>query len=106
MSAEKILAALGLGACVVMLIRVAFGKRSNVLRGDAGENCWRKIKRRVFEFIQWHVRRRLARQVTRDVILRAKMRSINRSEGRVVDKPELFGGGDGSKKPSSKPDSS
>ena len=105
MSAEKILAALGLVACVFMLIRVAFGKRSNVLPGDAGEGCWKKIKSRFFEYVQWHVRRRLARQVTRDVILRAKMRSTNRSKG-PVDKPELLGGADGSKKPSSEPDCS
>ena len=103
MSAEKLLAALGLVVCAFMLIRVSLGKWDRPLSGGNRQATWRKFKRFVYALMQWPSRRRIARQMARDVILRAQTRSTSRGQD-SVHKPEAFGGDKSPKNPPSETD--
>jgi hypothetical protein len=100
MNPEKLLAALALAVCVVMLLRMALPATRRARLDRAMLRIWQQLSASVHNLIHWSARRRAAREAAQDAIRRAQTKPSGQWKGNVYT-PDSFGS---ERKPPSKRD--
>jgi hypothetical protein len=100
MNPEKLLAALALAVCVVMLLRMAVPATRRARLDRALLRIWQQLRTAAHNLIHWSARRRAAREAAQDAIRRAQTKPSGQWKGNVYT-PDSFGS---ERKPPSKRD--
>jgi hypothetical protein len=91
MPADKLLAALALVVCAVMLLRMILGARQRARMDQAAWRCWQVTRRWAQALWHWRARRTHARDTAAAMIRRAQTKkSTGQWEGNVY-RPKEFG---------------
>ena len=85
---EKILAALTIATCAVLLLRLLLGKRRRARFDAAARRAWFATQRSALSVWHWRDRRRHAAKIAEETIRRARSAGTER-EGNVY-KPKSF----------------
>ena len=85
---EKILAALTIAACAVLLLRLLLGERRRARFDAMARRAWFAARRASFAAWHWRDRRRSAAKIAEEAIRRARSAGTER-EGNVY-KPKSF----------------
>lgn len=89
--AEKIIAALTIAVCMVLLLRLCMGARLRYRLDTAARSAWSTIRRAAFKLWHWRASRRQAQQAADAAIQRAQRKAASAFErdGNVY-KPDAF----------------
>ena len=91
MNPEKLLAALALLVCAVMLLRLVVAAPHRERFDRALSRTWQKMSSLAIQLVRWPTRRRQARQGALDAIARAQRQPKGQWKGNVYT-PDSFSG--------------